>query len=152
ADIHECGAAVFAYGWNPDANERATETLFRHVLEAEPQYAGRLYGPDEAVQEAMRRTQHASRPMLLADTQDNPGAGGSADTVGLLEAMLRQRAEGAVIGILHDPEAARAAHATGRGRTVTVGVGAKSGAWGERPVVRSWTVERLGDGRMTCRG
>src|SRR6185295_19291997 len=122
ADIRDCGASVFAYGWDRDATERAVDALFRIVLEAEPQYAGRLYTPDDAVREAMRRTQSASRPILLADTQDNPGAGGSADTVGLLEAMLRQRAEGAVIGILHDPEAARAAHATGRGRTVTVGI------------------------------
>jgi microcystin degradation protein MlrC len=152
ADIRDCGAAVFAYGWEKGATERAAEALYRMVLEAEPQYAGRLYSPDEAVREAMRRSQSASRPILLADTQDNPGAGGSADTVGLLEALLRQRAERAVIGVLHDPEAARAAHAAGPGRTVTVGVGAKSGAWGERPVVQSWSVERLGDGRMTCRG
>ena len=152
ADIRDCGASVFAYGSDRDATGQAVESLYRMVLEAEPQYAGRLYSPDEAVREAMRRSQSASRPILLADTQDNPGAGGSADTVGLLEALLRQRAERAVIGVLHDPEAARAAHAAGPGRTVTVGVGAKSGAWGERPVVQSWTVERIGDGRMTCHG
>jgi microcystin degradation protein MlrC len=152
ADIRECGPAVFTYGWDRDAAEKAAESIYRMVLEAEPQYAGRLYSPDEAVREAMRRSQSASRPILLADTQDNPGAGGSADTVGLLEALLRQRAERAVIGVLHDAEAARAAHAAGPGRTVTVGVGAKSGAWDERPVVQSWTVERLGDGRMTCHG
>ena len=152
ADIRECGAAVFTYGWDRDATEAAAESIYRMVLAAEPQYAGRLYSPDEAVREAMRRSQSAARPILLADTQDNPGAGGSADTVGLLEALLRQRAERAVIGVLHDPEAARAAHAIGPGKTLTVGVGAKSGAWGERPVVQPWTVERLGDGRMTCHG
>lgn len=152
ADIRDCGAAVLAYGWERDATQKAAESIYRMVLEAEPQYAGRLYSPDEAVREAMRRSQSASRPIILADTQDNPGAGGSADTVGLLEALLRQRAEHAVLGVLHDPEAARAAHAAGPGRSVTVGVGAKSGAWGERPVAQSWTVERLGDGRMTCHG
>jgi microcystin degradation protein MlrC len=152
ADIRDCGAAVFTYGWDADATRKAAESIYSMVLEAEPQYAGRLYSPDEAVREAMRLSRSASRPILLADTQDNPGAGGSANTVGLLEALLRQRAERAVIGVLHDPEAARAAHAAGPGRTVTVGVGAKSGSWGERPVVQPWTVERLGDGRMTCRG
>jgi microcystin degradation protein MlrC len=152
ADIQDCGAAVFTYGWDAEATQKAAESIYRMVIEAEPQYAGRLYSPDDAVREAMRRAQAASRPMLLADTQDNPGAGGSADTVGLLEALLRHRAERAVIGVLHDPEAARAAHAAGPGKTVTVGVGAKSGAWGERPVVLPWTVERLGDGRMTCHG
>jgi len=152
ADIRDCGASVFAYGWDPEATQNAVESIYRMVMEAEPQYAGRLYSPDEAVREAMRRSQSASRPLLLADTQDNPGAGGSADTVGLLEALLRHRAERAVLGVLHDPEAARAAHAAGPGKIATVGVGAKSGAWGERPVVQPWTVERLGDGRMTCHG
>ena len=152
ADIRDCGASVFAYGWEAEATQNAAEAIYRMVMEAEPQYAGRLYSPDEAVREAMRRSQSASRPLLLADTQDNPGAGGSADTVGLLEALLRHRAERAVIGVLHDPEAARAAHAAGLGKIATVGVGAKSGAWGERPVVQPWTVERLGEGRMTCHG
>src|SRR5258706_337578 len=66
--------------------------------------------------------------------------------------LLRHRAERAVLGVMHDPEAARAAHAAGPGKVVTVGVGAKAGGWGEKPVVESWTVERVGDGRMTCHG
>jgi microcystin degradation protein MlrC len=122
------------------------------VLDAEPRYAGRLYSPTEGVREAMRRARSASRPVLLADTQDNPGAGGSADTIGLLQAMLDEHAENAVLGVLHDPNAARAAHASGADTTINIGIGAASGAWGEKPVVRPWRVERLGDGRMTCHG
>lgn len=152
ADIRDCGAAVFAYGWDAGATERAADALYRMVLDAEPQYAGRLYSPDEAVDEAMRRTQSTSRPVLLADTQDNPGAGGSADTVGLLEALVRLRAKRAVLGVLHDAEAALAAHAGGPGATITIGVGARNSPWGERPLVQPWKVERLGDGRMTCHG
>lgn len=152
ADIHDCGAAVLAYGWDREATESAAETLYRTVLEAEPQYAGRLYSPDEAVQEAMRRTQGASRPIVLADTQDNPGAGGSADTVGLLEALLRNRAPRAVLGVMHDPAAALAAHEAGPGATLAIGLGASTRAWGERPLERPWKVEKLGDGRMTCDG
>jgi microcystin degradation protein MlrC len=152
SDIRDCGPTVFTYGWDAQATQKAADALYRMVLEAEPDYAGRLYSPDEAVREAMRRSQSASRPILLADTQDNPGAGGSADTVGVLEALLRNRAERAVLGVMQDPEAARAAHGVGPDKVVTVGVGAKSGGWGEKPVVESWTVEHLGDGRMTCHG
>jgi microcystin degradation protein MlrC len=152
ADIHDCGPAVFAYGWDREATVHAADALYGAVLDAEPQYAGKLYRPDEAVLEAMRRSQKSSRAVLLADTQDNPGAGGSADTVGLLAALLRHHAERAVLGVLHDPLAAQAAHSVGLGRTLTIGIGAKSGAWGEKPIEREWTVERLGDGRMTCRG
>lgn len=152
ADIRECGAAVFAYGWDRDAADHAADTLFRLVADAEPHYAGRLYSPDEAVVEALNRSQQASRPMLLADTQDNPGAGGSADTVGLLAALIRHRATRAVLGVLHDPEASRAAHAAGLGARITIGLGARSGIGGEKPLVQSWTVKQLGDGRMTCHG
>ena len=152
ADIHDCGPAVFAYGWDAAATESATEALYRMVLDAESQYAGKLYAPDEAVHKAMRRTQVVARPVLLADTQDNPGAGGSADTVGLLEAMVRLRAKRAVLGVLHDPEAALAAHAAGQGATITIGIGARSGAWGERPLLQPWKVERLNDGRIIGTG
>ena len=152
ADIRDCGPAVFTYGWDDAETRRAVETLYHAVLDAEPQYAGKLWSPDDAVLEAMKRSQASGRTVLLADTQDNPGAGGSADTVGLLSALLRHPVERAVLGVLHDPQAAAAAHATGEGRTVTIGLGARTGAWGEKPVERPWKVERLGDGRMTCHG
>ena len=152
ADIYHCGPSVFAYGWDREAVERVVDALYHVVLDVEPQYAGRLWSPDEAVIEAMHRTQVNPRTMLLADTQDNPGVGGSADTVGLLDAMLRNHAERAVLGVLHDPVAARAAHEVGEGARITLGIGAKSGEWNEKPVVATWTVDRLGDGNMTCHG
>jgi len=152
ADIYDCGPSVFAYGWDEPAVEGACEALYRSVLESESGYAGRLWSPREAVDEAMRRTRSDPRPVLLADTQDNPGVGGSADTIGLLAAMLEERAEQAVLGVLHDAEAALAAHNAGLGSEIVVGVGARGGAWGERPVVRPWRVEQLGDGNMTCQG
>ena len=152
SDIRECGPAVFAYGWDRRAVDEAAERLRRMVLESEPHYSGRLWSPDDAVHEAMRRTQAQVRPLLLADTQDNPGAGGSADTVGLLAALLRNRAERAAFGVFHDPGAALAAHQAGAGATITVGIGAKAGQWNEQPLVEAWRVENLGDGNMTCHG
>ena len=152
ADIYDCGAAVFAYGWDAQATQDVVERMYRLVLEAEPDYAGRLYSVDEAVQEAMRLSQVATKPVFLADTQDNPGAGGSADTVGLLEGLLRNRAQGAVLGVMHDPEVALAAHRAGPDATLTLGLGAKVGAFNEQPLDGPWKVERLGDGRMTCHG
>ncbi len=152
ADIADCGPAVFAYGWDATAVADAAQRLARMALDAEARYAGRLWAPDEAVQEAMRLARADPRPVLLADTQDNPGVGGTSDTVGLLDALLRNAAERAVLGVLHDPEAAQAAHRAGAGGRIVLGIGAKSGAWGERPVEREWTVDRLGDGNTVGRG
>ena len=44
---------------------------------------------------------------MIADTQDNPGAGGSGDTTGLLEALVRNDAQQAVLGIFFDAEPRR---------------------------------------------
>ena len=57
--------------------------------------------------------------MVIADTQDNPGAGGNSNTTGMLRALLANRASDAALGILFDPEAAEAAHKTGVGKTYT---------------------------------
>jgi microcystin degradation protein MlrC len=57
-----------------------------------------------------------------------------------------------VLGVLHDPVAAKAAHEAGEGARITLGIGARSGEWDEKPVVSTWTVDRLGDGNMTCHG
>ena len=52
----------------------------------------------------------------------------------LLRALIEHDAEGAVLAILHDGEAAAAAHAAGAGAEIRIGLGAKSGVSGETPV------------------
>jgi microcystin degradation protein MlrC len=94
----------------------------------------------------------ATKPIVLADIQDNPGAGGTSDTVGLLRALIAQRAEGAVIGMIVDPEAAEAAHAVGEGARLPCAIGAKIGFAGETPVEADWRVVRLGSGIFTGTG
>src|SRR5436305_3520952 len=116
------------------------------------QFAGKLYTPDEAVVEAKRIAAHATKPVMLADIQDNPGAGGTSDTVGLLRALIAHRAKGAVIGMIVDPEAAKRAMALGEGALLDCGVGAKVGYAGERSVEADWRIIRLGTGRFTGTG
>ena len=94
----------------------------------------------------------ASKPIVLADIQDNPGAGGSSDTVGLLRALIAAKAEGAVIGMIVDPEAAALAAEAGEGARLDCGVGAKVGFAGETPVEADWRVARLGSGVFTGTG
>jgi microcystin degradation protein MlrC len=91
-------------------------------------------------------------PVVLADTQDNPGAGGNGDTVGLLAAMVRQRAPDAVLGLLIDAASVARAHEAGQGATLEFALGAVSGVPGHVPFAARFAVERLGDGRFTCTG
>ena len=75
----------------------------------------------------------ASKPIVIADTQDNPGAGGDSDTTGMLRALVRNNAHRAATGVIYDPESAKAAHAAGVGATVTLALGGKSGIPGDAP-------------------
>jgi microcystin degradation protein MlrC len=152
ADIAQCGPALVVYGHDKEAAEAQADRLAGFIKQQEPAFAGRLYTPDEAVVEAMRLARTAARPILLADIQDNPGAGGTSDAVGLLQALIIHRARGAVIGMIVDPEAAEAATVAGEGAVLERGIGAAVGFAGEKPVERSWRVARLGSGIFTGSG
>src|SRR5579864_1304836 len=152
ADIAQCGPALVVYGHDREAAEAAADRLAAAIGEREAAFAGKLYTPEEAVAEALSLARHATKPVVLADIQDNPGAGGTSDTVGLLRALIAQRAKGAVIGMIVDPEAAEAAEAAGEGALLSCGVGAKVGYAGETPVEANWRIVCLGSGRFTGTG
>ncbi len=100
----------------------------------------------------MARSEPGGPPVVLADTQDNPGAGGNGDTVGLLDALVRNRAQDAALGLLIDADAAKLAHQAGVGAELELSLGAESGIPGHVPHVGRFRVERLGDGFFTCTG
>jgi microcystin degradation protein MlrC len=150
ADFEDCGGAIFGYGADPDRTHAAVGALTAAICEREGQFAGKIYDADAGVAEALRRP--PGKPIVLADTQDNPGAGGSSDTVGLLEALVRAKAEGAALAVMWDPASAAAAHEAGAGATVTLDLGGKSGALGQRPFRGSFVVEALGNGQFQGTG
>jgi microcystin degradation protein MlrC len=148
ADFAECGMAVFGYGANAKA---AAERLRGIVADAEPHFALELHAAADAVRRARSRGAPGA-PVVLADTQDNPGAGGNGDTTGLLKSLIEQKAQDAVLGMLIDPASAARAHAAGLHSTLDFSLGGKSGIAGDAPLAGEFTVERLGDGRFTCTG
>ena len=151
ADVPDCGMAVFGIGREVAAVERAVERLRAVVSDAESEFALELYAPREAVRRALARGAPGA-PVVLADTQDNPGAGGNGDTTGLLRALVAARTDGALLGLFVDPAAARAAHAAGAGARIRLALGGRSGVAGDAPYESGFTVERLGDGRFVCTG
>ena len=118
----------------------------------EDDFDGRIFSPDEGVRYAMELAKSASKPIVIADTQDNPGAGGDSDTTGMLRALVRNNAQRAAIGVIYDPSSARAAHAAGAGSTVMLSLGGKSGIPGDAPYQETFIVERLSDGKFVAPG
>lgn len=79
----------------------------------------------EAVAEAARLLgRRLNGPIILADTQNNPATDGTDDTVGLLRALMASRLP-ALVGVIHDPDAAAAAHAADVGATYVLPFGAR---------------------------
>ena len=141
ADIAECGPAVLAYGDDPMAVEAAGQSVADAVIEQEGDYAGRLWLPDEAVAAACAH--EGPRPVVLADTQDNPGGGGNSDTVGLLSALVRNRAESAVFAILFESRNRRRGAPSGRGGgALSRALGARSCVSGRAAVCRRFSGSR----------
>lgn len=152
ADIADCGPSVLAYGSAQADADRAADAVAADVASHEAAFAGKIYQPDEAVAEALRLSAGAGKPVVIADTQDNPGAGGNSDTTGMLRALVKAGVERAAIGLIIDPAAAKAAHAAGVGATITVALGGHSGIPGDAPFEASFVVEALHDGNTTGTG
>jgi len=92
------------------------------------------------------------RPTILVDTQDNPGAGGNADTMELIAALVTSGVSHVLAGVICDPRAAAQARAVGEGATVELALGAVTDPAHHRPLHARYTVEALGDGRFTGTG
>lgn len=151
ADFPGCGPTVICYGDTQDAANAAADRIQAAVLAAETEFAGQTFDPDAGVREAMRLAQTATRPIVIADTQDNPGAGGDSNTTGMLRAMVANRASGA-LGNMVDPKAAAAAHKAGEGAEVEIALGGFSNIPGDAPFQATFIVETLSDGQCHATG
>jgi len=157
SDFDECAPMVWGHGAQAEA---AVQQLFNLV--AEPgQWQQQILSARDAVGQAMALAAHASQPVVIADTQDNPGAGGDSNTTGLLHALIAQgagqRYPGQVaLGLLFDSAAASAALQAGVGATLDLALGTAvptfTGALSDPPVRGRYTVRAVSDGRVTLKG
>ncbi|WP_454689334.1 M81 family metallopeptidase [Achromobacter aloeverae] len=152
ADFPECGQRVWAYAQTQQAADAAAGALADAVNQAEPLFAGKLYDPDEAVRYAMRAAGSAGKPIVIADAQDNPGAGSNSDTTGMLRALLRNGAKRAAIGLIVDPGTARRVREAGAGARVRLSLGGHAGLPDDSPLEEEFLVESVSDGKFDATG
>ncbi|MBX3506343.1 MAG: M81 family metallopeptidase [Parvibaculum sp.] len=152
-DIPECGPVVIAYGETEAAAAEAAQRIADAAREAEPDFSEKLWSARDAVAHAIAHSAPGKGPVVLADTQDNPGAGGNGDTVGILSELILQDAQNACLAVLFDPESAARAAEAGEGASVKLSLGAKTGgAPGERPIEAEFEVMRITDGEFLATG
>jgi microcystin degradation protein MlrC len=157
ADFEECAPMVWAHG---ERAREAAESLYAAV--AEPgQWTLDVLDARAAVARALAVAETASKPVVIADTQDNPGAGGDSNTTGMLHALLAQGAgrrwpAQVCLGLVFDEDAARRAHAVGLGGSfdgqLGIAVPTFTGRPSDPPVSGRFTVQGLADGQCTLKG
>lgn len=147
ADVPDAGASVIAYAADQPSADAAADDLAAYVTDREAAFGSDILPAASAVTQAMELVSGGRGPVVLADTQDNPGAGGNGDTTGLLRALLEEGAAGVLAGLLHDPDAARAAHESGAGAVIQVALGGRTP--GDKPLNAKAEVAALGDGQVT---
>ena len=166
ADFEECGPVLFGYGADAAVVREAVHSLHTEVAVARrADWTVDLHEPLAAVEQAialaLSPATAADKPVVIADTQDNPGAGGDANTTGMLRALLQAdagtRLQGCVaLGLLFDPAAARAACLAGVGATLALQIGRAvptwSGALTEAPVRAQVRVLAVSDGVLPLFG
>lgn len=159
ADIEECGPVLWGYGPSDAIAQAATDAL--HALAAPAQqWRQELYPPAEAVVKALALAEQSARPVIVADTQDNPGAGGDSNTTGMLHALLQQgagrRYPGQVaLGLMYDPDSAARACAAGVGAQIDLALGrsvATHTGQSDPPLRGRYTVRAVSDGRCLLKG
>ncbi|WP_058034487.1 M81 family metallopeptidase [Burkholderia pseudomallei] len=148
ADIHECGPSVWVNGSSKRDVESALEELKQWFLDSEARWQATYLTPDDAVLRAKALADSATRPIVIADTHDNPGAGADSNTTEMLEALLRHDVRRAAIGIVCDPATARRAHEAGIGERICLALAEHSG----HPLRGDFLVESLSDGRCRLEG
>ncbi len=162
ADFAECGPVLFGYGEDAQSVQRAVRELHDEVVvHRRADWAFELLAPAEAVERAIGLAAGADAPVVIADTQDNPGAGGDSNTTGMLHALVNARAGerlgGKVaIGLLYDPTSAAAACAAGVGTRLTLSLGKAvptwTGALTDPPLLAEVTVQAVSDGVLPLHG
>jgi microcystin degradation protein MlrC len=148
ADFPECGPTIWGYGKDKAELTRAIDMLYEMIVQNEEHWATTFLTPDDAVVQAMRIAESATKPVVIADTQDNPGAGGASNTTGMLKALLQNGAKRAAIGLICDPETAKTAHKAGVGNVIKVKLGDPM----NNPCEGTYLVESLSDGRAVFGG
>jgi len=153
SDVPEAGPALVTYGFDETSVNEAADSLLAQIESRESEFDGRLYSStEEAVSEAIRLSADAHGPVILADSQDNPGGGGPGDTTEILRELVLQKAQKALVGVISDPQAALSAHTAGTGVKINISLGGKSGYPDSEPFTAEFRVLGLSSGRFSATG
>lgn len=118
SDTEFTGPSVFSYDVDYQNARAISDMIYQKMLDAEQDFALKAFMPDEGVQFAAHLSSSLHEPVILADTQDNSGCGGSSDSTGMLHALVKAKASSAVVVSMAAPLVASQAHRLGVGASI----------------------------------
>ncbi len=152
ADIYNCGPSIVAYGTNQTSVDQAVEHLHQRFLDIENKISDELLTSAKAVKVAAQLITQKPVPVVLADVQDNPGAGGTSDTTGILQELIRQDVANAMVGVVNDPDSVDECWKRGIGAQVEFNLGNAYTIEGATDFTHDYSVEFLTDKPVLCTG
>ena len=143
ADIKDAGPSVTVYAHNAELADNVATQVIALLDQYKSDYRITLYRPHDAIDYAQQHPQ--TTPIIFADTQDNSGAGGTSDTMGVFRALAETQTSHAIIAMIVDPESAQACLDAGAGTTIELSLGEKStGSTGE-PFTGEFMIKAVSD-------
>ena len=152
ADIYNCGPSVVAFGSDQSAVDLAADNLLSRFINAEKNIVDELLTPDEAVHKAGALIIKNNQPVVLADVQDNPGAGGTCDTTAILQAAIKQDCARTIFGLICDPQSVEKCWQAGVGATLDLSLGNAYPIPGASGFSHQYEVAHLTDEPIHCTG
>lgn len=131
-DVADVGAKLWVISDNlPDKGMALATELGREIFALRE----RTRTPHLGIDDALNRALAADKgPVVIADTNDNPGAGASGDSTFILRRMLERDIRGAVSGVYWDPIAAQICCDAGIGARLRLRLGGKLGPASGQPL------------------
>jgi microcystin degradation protein MlrC len=134
-----------------DLAKREVNALAQEAWNRRHEFVPELLTPAEAVEKAIQFSKNGY-PIVLPDMSDNPGGGGTSDSVAILEEFIKRGVEGVAVATICDPEVAEMAHRAGVGATIAANLGGKVDHLHGPGIPIEGKVRSLSDGRYTLKG
>src|SRR3990167_4038422 len=151
ANCADRGPSIVCYEASEQLAHHKAEKIYQQFLVKQKQFTLKLLSAKLAVSKAAKLALQAVKPIIIVDTQDNPGCGGSSDTTGILSELIKQRVSSALVVSMTEPMIAQQAHAAGVGACITAIFQDKHNC-PSTPLSLLCQIEALGDGNIVGTG
>lgn len=149
ADHQLAGASVLCAALDPFEARAGAEFVAKWLWTHRDDFRVRSLDPAGAVRVAREECAVRGGPVVINETDDNPGGGAPGDGTRLLRALIDAAlpSGSTCFGFIWDPETAEQAHAAGVGAEIAVRLGGKHDGLHGDPIEASATVVAIADGR-----